>query len=117
MTDMEILNLSSPYLGKLYHINITKLTSCYNCVFRLCTFLDWDKDGELLAVTQDKSGKVAPQKVFAIKILKTKYYVFSFEVIKCPSVIIVILGLGKSSRVSCRNSLFVECSFIGCFYT
>ena len=25
-------------------------------LFRLCTSLDWDKDGDVLAVTQDKNG-------------------------------------------------------------
>ncbi len=25
--------------------------------FRLCTSLDWDKDGDLLTVANDKSGK------------------------------------------------------------
>lgn len=37
-----------------------KFTCTYMCrifvLFSLCTCLDWDKDGDVLAVTQDKNG-------------------------------------------------------------
>ena len=34
-------------------------TNVYVCIlFSECTCLDWDKDGDVLAVTQDKSGMI-----------------------------------------------------------
>ena len=33
-------------------------TLLFNIMLRLCTCLDWDKDGDVLAITQEKNGQL-----------------------------------------------------------
>ena len=41
--------------GLALKININ--VSCINLYFRLCTGMAWDKDGDTLAIIQDKNGE------------------------------------------------------------